>query len=169
MQMSRRLPRWTVLFTTALTLFLLGCRQEATDMRVETENALRQADADWAAVAAKKDWNTFLTYYSTDATVLAPNMPMVSGTDAIEKAFDGFTSMPNFSITWHDTKSQAARSGDGGYTLGNYEMSFNDPAGKPVNDKGKYVSIWAKQPDGKWKVVVDMFNSDLPAVGTESH
>ena len=56
-----------------------------------------------------------------------------------------------------------------GYTLGNYEMSFNDPAGKPVNDKGKYVSIWAKQPDGKWKVVVDMFNSDLPAPGTESH
>jgi ketosteroid isomerase-like protein len=30
-------------------------------------------------------------------------------------------------------------------------------------DKGKYVEIWKKQPDGSWKCAVDMFNSDLPA------
>ena len=53
--------------------------------------------------------------------------------------------------------------------MGAYEMSFNDPAGKPVSDKGKYVTIWVKQQDGKWKVAVDMFNSDLPAPGAESH
>jgi ketosteroid isomerase-like protein len=40
---------------------------------------------------------------------------------------------------------------------------MNDPKGKPVNDKGKYVTVYGKQPDGKWKVVVDIFNSDLPA------
>jgi len=31
------------------------------------------------------------------------------------------------------------------------------------NDKGKYVTVYRKQPDGKWKVVADIFNSDLPA------
>jgi ketosteroid isomerase-like protein len=31
-----------------------------------------------------------------------------------------------------------------------------------TTDKGKYVTIWRKQPDGSWKVVEDMFNSDIP-------
>ena len=29
-------------------------------------------------------------------------------------------------------------------------------------DRGKYLEVWKKQADGKWKVVADMFNSDLP-------
>jgi ketosteroid isomerase-like protein len=31
--------------------------------------------------------------------------------------------------------------------------------GKPVTFYGKYTSIWNKQKDGSWKVVVDMGNS----------
>ena len=33
----------------------------------------------------------------------------------------------------------------------------------PVADRGKFVEVWKKQADGKWKVVADIFNSDLPA------
>jgi hypothetical protein len=29
-------------------------------------------------------------------------------------------------------------------------------------DKGKYLTVWKKQADGSWKVLFDMFNSDLP-------
>jgi hypothetical protein len=29
-------------------------------------------------------------------------------------------------------------------------------------ERGKYLTIWHKQADGTWKVVRDMFNSDLP-------
>ena len=29
-------------------------------------------------------------------------------------------------------------------------------------DHGKYVEVWNKQADGKWKAVADIFNSDLP-------
>ena len=30
-------------------------------------------------------------------------------------------------------------------------------------DKGKYCEVWQKKADGKWKVGIDMFSSDLPA------
>jgi hypothetical protein len=31
-----------------------------------------------------------------------------------------------------------------------------------MNDTGKFVEVWKKQSDGKWKCTVDIFNSDLP-------
>ena len=42
-------------------------------------------------------------------------------------------------------------------------MTVNDAKGKPVTDRGKYVEAWKKQADGAWKVVEDIYNSDLPA------
>jgi ketosteroid isomerase-like protein len=44
-------------------------------------------------------------------------------------------------------------------------MSFNSPSGKPLRDRGKYVTVWRKQADGSWRVVRDVFNSDLPVPG----
>jgi ketosteroid isomerase-like protein len=40
---------------------------------------------------------------------------------------------------------------------------MSDPSGKPINDRGKYLAVWKKQPDGTWKCVMDIWNSDLPA------
>jgi ketosteroid isomerase-like protein len=41
-------------------------------------------------------------------------------------------------------------------------MSMDDGKGQPVHDTGKILEIWKKQPDGKWKCIVDTWNSDLP-------
>jgi ketosteroid isomerase-like protein len=35
--------------------------------------------------------------------------------------------------------------------------------GEQRQDHGKYVEVWKKQPDGSWKCVIDMYNSDVPA------
>jgi ketosteroid isomerase-like protein len=44
-------------------------------------------------------------------------------------------------------------------------MTFSDRSGKTVSDKGKYVTVWKKQKDSSWKVLLDIFNSDLPPEG----
>ncbi len=50
------------------------------------------------------------------------------------------------------------------YVLGTYTMTFVPPgASGPVKDSGKYVEVRRRQPDGRWLVAVDIFNSDLPA------
>jgi len=33
---------------------------------------------------------------------------------------------------------------------------------KPMTDKGKYPTVFTKQPDGIWKAIADAFNSDPP-------
>ena len=32
-----------------------------------------------------------------------------------------------------------------------------------VHDVGKYLLVWKKQPDGGWKVLREIYNTDLPA------
>jgi ketosteroid isomerase-like protein len=58
---------------------------------------------------------------------------------------------------------EVAKSGDLACLSGTYELTMNDPGGKPVSDRGKYVEVWEKQADGKWKCGTDIWNSDLPA------
>jgi ketosteroid isomerase-like protein len=73
--------------------------------------------------------------------------------------------MPGMNYTWKPTKVEVAKSGDLGYLYGTYSMTMNDAQGKPVNDSGKILEVWKKQPDGKWKCVADIWNSDLPMAG----
>ena len=60
------------------------------------------------------------------------------------------------------TASEAARSGEIGYSIGTYHVMFTGPDGKMIMDDGKYSTVWKKQADGSWKLAVDMFNSNTP-------
>ncbi len=48
-----------------------------------------------------------------------------------------------------------------GYTIGTYELTVEQDGASMVT-VGKYVTLWKKQADGSWKVVVDCFNADGP-------
>jgi ketosteroid isomerase-like protein len=146
-----------------LVVFAAGCTPaEPPDTRAQDEAAIRTAETAWSAVINTKDVDKFVAYYAPDAVVLPPNMPMASTPDAIKKAIGEFMAMPGLSMTFQTSSAVVARSGDVGYTYGTYAMSANGPDGKPIQDKGKYVTVWKKQADGSWKAVVDTFNSDIP-------
>jgi ketosteroid isomerase-like protein len=70
---------------------------------------------------------------------------------------------PEAAISWKATKVEVAKAGDLAYVSGAYEETMTDGSGKSVKDHGKYVEIFKKQADGTWKVVADIWNSDLPA------
>lgn len=128
-----------------------------------SDRAIRVADQAWLRAFSAKDLSGSLEFCATNAAVLAPNTPAATGKKAIGELFTAFFGFPDFHINWHPTKVGVARSGELGYSTGSYEMSFKDPSGKAVSDHGKYVTIWQRQGSGKWKVIYDIFNSDLPA------
>ena len=41
--------------------------------------------------------------------------------------------------------------------------TMKDASGEPTTDNGKYVEVWEKKADGKWKCGTDIWNSDMPA------
>jgi ketosteroid isomerase-like protein len=150
---------------TLITTFTIGLAAAAVCLAGDTkaEQALRDADAAWSKAAESKDLDKTVSYYSADAIVLPPNAPTATTKEEIKKIWQDMLATPGFAISWKATKVEVAKSGDLGFVSGTYEMTMNDASGKPVNDRGKYVEVWEKKADGKWKCGTDTWNSDLPA------
>jgi len=153
-------------FCVSLTLLLLAAAcgpATPPDNRAADVSALRDLDAQWSKTAATNDVDATVAYYSDDASLLPPNAPILSGKQAIRAAWAKLLA-PGVSLSWTADKVEAARSSDLGYMTGTYTMSTKESLNKaPVTEHGKYVEVWKKQADGKWKVVADIFNSDAPA------
>jgi ketosteroid isomerase-like protein len=139
----------------------------ATAADTKIEQALRDLDAQWSAVAAAKDVDKTVSFYSDDAVVMPPNAPADTTKEAIRKDWQDLLGSSGLTISWKTTKVEVAKSGDLACLSGTYEVTMNDPSGKAVNDHGKYVEVWEKQADGKWKCGTDIWNSDLPAAPSE--
>jgi ketosteroid isomerase-like protein len=54
-------------------------------------------------------------------------------------------------------------SGDFAYAIGRHQLTIKTASGAEIRDEGKYLVVYRRQQDGKWRAVADMFNSDLPA------
>src|ERR1700682_2044756 len=131
------------------------------------EQALRDADAQLSAAATAKDLDKTVSYYSDDAVVMPPNSESVTTKEAIRSTLKDLLASPGAAVSWKATKVEVAKSGDLACVSGIYEETTIDTSGKPVKDRGKYVEVWEKQADGKWKCGADIWNSDLPVALAE--
>jgi ketosteroid isomerase-like protein len=125
------------------------------------EQILRDLDAQWSNAAAAKDVERTIAYYSDDAIVLPPNTASATTREAIRNAWKDMLASPGFAITWRPIRVELGKSADLAWVSGAYEVTMNDPTGKPIHDRGKYLEVWKRQPDGNWKCGADMWNSDL--------
>jgi ketosteroid isomerase-like protein len=133
-----------------------------TSHKTNAEDAVRAADAAWLKAYEAKDVDKSVAFLDENASMLAPNTPIATGKTAISKLIAGELALQDSKIRWHPDKAGVAQSGELGYTSGFYDWSFKDKSGKIVSDTGKYLTVWKKQPDGKWKVLFDTYNSDNP-------
>ena len=149
-----------------LALSLLSCIASAAADTKAIEQTLRDLDDQWSTAAGAKDLEKTVSFYSADAIVMPPNAPAVTTKEAIRKVWQDLLGAPGLVIKWRTTKVEVATSGDLACLSGTYELTMNDPSGRPINDQGKYVVVWEKQSDGKWKCGTDIWNSDLPAAAS---
>ena len=150
------------ILVTAVLAVTLGAEICLAQSESSVERAIRSADVAWSKAAEAKDLERVLAVFADGASELAPNTPISTGKEAIRKAWASYFATPGFAISWQPTKVEAAAGGDLGYSMGTYTLTVHDASARPVTDRGKYVTVWKKQADGSWKVVADIFNSDLP-------
>jgi uncharacterized protein (TIGR02246 family) len=144
----------------ALLLFTFICSLSAADSTIE--QAVRYQDGQWSKAAESRDLEKLLSFYTDDAVVLPAHAAIASTKDSIRNIFQRLLSIPGVALSWKPTEVTVAGSGDLACSTGAYEMSAPDDTGKLSIDRGKYVAVWKKQPDGNWKVAVDIWNTDLP-------
>jgi ketosteroid isomerase-like protein len=155
-ELTVKLPSWMMVGLIALGLSTAASAQ--TDDAAA--NSVRAADAAWLKVYSAKDLAKSVAFFDDQGSLMSPNDPTATGKAAISKLVASDFAYGD--LSWHLDKAGVSKSGDLGYTSGTYKFTFKDPSGKPATDNGKYLTVWKKQTDGSWKVLFDMFNTDLP-------
>jgi uncharacterized protein (TIGR02246 family) len=129
-----------------------------------TAAAVDSINQAYLAAVAARDTNAIVALYAADARLMPPNATAAVGPDSIRAAWIGFLQIPDLQLNTQSTQIIGSDSGDLAVDVGTYTFSGKLPNGQSMTDVGKYVTVM-KKVDGQWKIVVDTFNSDLPAPG----
>ena len=117
--------------------------------------ALAALDDEWSKAANSGDVARVVSYYADDAVIYPPNGPVVSDHAGIQKTWEAMLADPKAKLSW--TTNSAGVDGNTGFTAGSYQVAGADGA---ILEKGKYLCVWQKGKDGKWKAAHDMWNPD---------
>jgi len=128
--------------------------------KAAAEAAIRQADEAFNSAVKAKDANAAAAVYSDDAVSNPPNSPPLAGIAAIRKFNEDFLKTPQLTLAGEATSIKFSDDGSVAYETGKYSMSSVDAKGRTIKDEGKFLNVW-KNIDGKWKIVVDAFSSNL--------
>jgi uncharacterized protein (TIGR02246 family) len=148
----------------ALPAVLLGCISTPPDLETE-RRAILARDQAWASAAAAKDLGRTVAYWTDDATLMPPDMATLKGKDAIRQYVASGFQAPGFSVTWKAQEVVVGPSGMMAYEIATNQFTIADSAGALRTTAGKGVTVWRKDPDGVWRCVVDVWNSQAPTTG----
>ena len=152
--MNYKLPATALAFLTAL----YGCSEATIDHEIESQE-LMELSRTWSATVGSGDLEAAMDFWANDAVMLPPDLPVLSGKDAIREYVSGAGSIPGFKISWEPVYAQISTSGDMGYMIERNVIEVDGPDGDKIITYGKVVTVWRKGEDGQWKNVVDMWNA----------
>ena len=120
-------------------------------------SAMADTEREFARTATVKGWrDAFLDFFADDAIALAP--AATSAKDRLRKQ----PSKPfsEIELVWEPRLGDVAASGDLGWLTGPSTFTNHTSEDKKPRH-GCYLSIWRKQPDGRWRVFIDV-GADSP-------
>ncbi len=112
----------------------------------DDEATIRAADEAWAKAIEKKSIEEATSYYDSEAVAAGSAMLSAKGISAIRAMWMKYFAAPGFSLTWKADRVVVTESKTTGYSTGIWRSGTGS---------GPYFAVWRKQPDGKWKVLID--------------
>jgi ketosteroid isomerase-like protein len=120
-------------------------------------------EAKFARDVAERGGAAFADWFAEDGVALNNGAQPLIGKVAIAKSANW--SPKDYQLTWMPTEALMGPSGDMGYTWGHFEGHAKDKNGNPVVTTGRYMTVWRREPDGNWKVVLDAGANEPAAAG----
>jgi uncharacterized protein (TIGR02246 family) len=119
-----------------------------------SEDAVQAADRALAAAVAGHDREAFGALVEDDAVFLGSRASR--GREAILAAWAPFFAPGGPTLEWAPTEGHAAASGELAYTVGEYTLTLPGHEGaEPTVDRGRYVTVWSRGAEGRWRVALD--------------
>ena len=146
-------------FTIIVASFLLlsSCSQEnAVAKNAEAiKLEIQKAEKDFETMAAEKGIAEAFWFYADSNAVIKRNNDSLIHTKAGIKNFYTADFYKNASVKWSPDFIDISPDGNMAYTYGKYLWQSKDSAGKPIEFRGIFHTVWKRQPDGTWKYVWD--------------
>lgn len=117
-----------------------------------------QLDREFDLATAAGGAQAWVSYFAEDGEMVPAKGEVVRGHAAILQAMSAAFALPEFSLRWSPESGRAAWDGSLVYTYGRYLRSYRDTSGRLVQTSGRYLTVWARQADGSWRIVLDMGN-----------
>jgi ketosteroid isomerase-like protein len=99
--------------------------------------------------------------WAIDGVLMPPHHPPVHGHDAIVEYFRNIFSRGKFKFTF--TSSQIHFAADTAFEHVTYTAIIWRDGSPPMEDVGKGLHVYRRQPGGSWKLIYDIWNSDRVA------
>jgi ketosteroid isomerase-like protein len=121
---------------------------------------LYDLERDYQSAVAKAGGAAYAAQFADDGVVLSNKHAAVQGKTAIAAIMNWKPS--DYELTWHPDGARMLPGSASGFTWGSYQGRGKDAAGNLVVTTGRYMSLWEKGADGKWKVLMDASNEAPP-------
>ena len=129
-------------------------------MSEETKKGIVGVLTRMSELVRKGDVAALAACYSEDTIVMPQNTDLIQGRKALNEFWEiGFKMMGYKDIEF--TTVDVVSLGDYATEWGRYSFKAQPKGQKPMEDKGKYITMWKRTSQG-WKIHWDIFNSSLP-------
>jgi len=153
-------PIWRIFVLLAAgSLLVVSCgRQEDPSARLDT---LRQTAMEFHRAINEGDVNGAVAMFTEDVIMMSNGWETISGKDAVVEVWRG--SISSGFRTRDQEIIELDLDGDIAYEATTQLWTMHQEGREDVWRSSKYVHIWKQQPDGSWKLHLDIWNNNPPA------
>jgi uncharacterized protein (TIGR02246 family) len=135
-------------------------QQEQSNPQTDVE-AINHVRAAHIAALNDGDVNAWVAAFTNDGVQMPPNAPANLGRESIRAWSQAF--LAPFRVEFTLAVDEVQVGGDWAFERGTYTITLTPKAGgEPLQDIGKYLTIYQRQPDGAWGMARDIWNSNKP-------
>lgn len=152
-------PMKSVINRLVVVLALLSCHVQVSSASASVEETeIRAAEKALATALMSSDPTAWVYHYTEDAVFVGPGSPPVNGRrELLEMAK---TMQPLSSVVITPIRTEASGNVAAVYVQGSWVSGAN--SGFPRTTKARNIIVWRKEPDGKWRIALELFHPEPP-------
>jgi len=151
----------------ASLLLLIACFPVLADQENKTEKtstsaavsevrkAIDKGNAQWIDAWDKADAALIAGLFAPDGVMLGSNSKFFKSPKQVLEHLKAVMEGAGKGVKATVTTVDLWLDGDTAYETGRYSYKFQEKD-QPVTEEGRYVTIWKRQTDGSWKIVMDV-------------
>jgi ketosteroid isomerase-like protein len=132
-----------------------------TGLTALNQTELQQFASTFEQAFNQNDYKAMASFYAHNAVLIGDNTKTKDTQPAIEEFWK--TACGHFATLGVKRTIQIHHidvSGDLGYVLGTVTLAIPNPNAQATTTLVRYVTVWRRQPDALWRLVVDISNRD---------